>query len=120
MGWIFENDRPIYAQLADQLRLRIVTGEYGPGERIASVRELAAEAGVNPNTMQRALSELESSGLIYSQRTSGRFVTDDPERIREARKSTADKDVRLFLSRMKALGLSREEIMELLEVYDYE
>ena len=120
MGWIFESDRPIYAQLVDQLRLRIVTGVYSPGERMTSVRELAGEAGVNPNTMQRALSELESSGLIYSQRTSGRFVTDDPEQIRAARKSIADEEIRAFLGRMKALGLAREEVLELLEDYDYE
>ena len=120
MGWIFENDRPIYAQLVDQLRMRIVTGIYRSGDRIPSVRELAAEAGVNPNTMQRALSELENAGLIYSQRTSGRFVTDDPNRIREARKSIADHEIRSFISRMKALGLAKGELLELLEEYDYE
>lgn len=119
MGWIFENDRPIYAQLVDQLRMRIVTGIYEPGTRVGSVRELAAEAGVNPNTMQRALSELESSGLMYSRRTSGRFVTDDPERIREARRSIADEEIRSFLSRMKELGLEKQEVLELLEDYDY-
>lgn len=120
MSWIFENDRPIYTQLVDQLRMRIVTGIYQPGDRIGSVRELASEAGVNPNTMQRALSELENSGLIYSQRTSGRFVTDNPEQIREARKSIADQEIRSFISRMKELGLAKEELLELLEDYDYE
>ena len=74
MTWHFENDRPIYTQLLEQIRLRIISGIYAAGSRLPSVRELAGEASVNPNTMQKALSELEQSGIIYSQRTSGRFV----------------------------------------------
>ena len=84
------------------------------------MRELALEASVNPNTMQRALAEMEREGLLHSERTSGRFVTDNPEQIREARKSIADREIRSFISRMKELGLAKEELLELLEDYDYE
>ena len=71
MNWQFSNDAPIYAQLIGQIRAGIVSGAFSPGERLPSVRDLAMEAGVNPNTMQRALTELERDGLVYSQRTSG-------------------------------------------------
>ena len=71
MAWQFEHDRPIYTQLLEQIRMLIISGVYPIGSRLPSVRDLAAEAAVNPNTMQKALSELERSGLIYSQRTSG-------------------------------------------------
>ena len=77
MNWQFSNDAPIYAQLIRQIRAGIVSGAFSPGERLPSVRDLAMEAGVNPNTMQRALTELERDGLVYSQRTSGRYVTED-------------------------------------------
>ena len=75
MTWNLTGDRPIWLQLMERLQLGIVTGEYQAGERLPSVRELAAEAAVNPNTMQKALTELERSGLLYAQRTAGRFVT---------------------------------------------
>ena len=75
MDWTFRNDLPIYSQLVDRIKLAIVSGALPPGERLASVRDLATEAGVNPNTMQRALQELERQGLVFSQRTAGRFVT---------------------------------------------
>ena len=85
MEWIFDSNTPIYTQLVEQLTLRIVTSVYAPGQRIPPVRELAVEAGVNPNTMQRALGELERLGLVYSQRTSGRFVTEDITMIETAK-----------------------------------
>ena len=75
MEWQFRNDSPIYTQLTQRLTQAIVAGEFRPGERLPSVRELAVEAGVNPNTVQRALSELERDGLVFSQRTAGRVVT---------------------------------------------
>ena len=81
MNWQFSNDAPIYAQLIGQIRAGIVSGAFSPGERLPSVRDLAMEAGVNPNTMQRALTELERDGLVYSQRTSGRYVTEDQTAI---------------------------------------
>ncbi len=89
MEWKLSDDRPIFQQLYEQLSRRIVSGRYPPGERMPSVRELAGEAGVNPNTMQRALSQLESSGLAESNRTSGRVVTTDLERIQAVRRALA-------------------------------
>ena len=77
MDWNFRNDQPIYSQLTQRLTEAIVSGIYAPGEKLPSVRELAVEAGVNPNTVQRALSELERDGLVFSQRTAGRFVTEN-------------------------------------------
>ena len=115
MDWQFTDDRPIWQQLTDQLTLRILKGEYPPGERLPGVRELAAQAGVNPNTMQRAMAELERDGLVYSQRTAGRFVTEDEELIRQAKRSLAEKHIKTFLAAMLRLGYQREEIIELLE-----
>lgn len=112
MNWDLSGDRPIWLQLTEQLRLGIVTGEYRAGDRLPSVRELAAEAAVNPNTMQRALSELETTGLLSTQRTSGRFVTRDEELIREAGRQMAREETARFLARMENLGLPREEILE--------
>ena len=82
MKWQFSNDAPIYSQLIEQIKVGIVSGAFPPGERLPSVRDLATEAGVNPNTMQRALAELERDGLVYSQRTAGRFVTEDQDHDR--------------------------------------
>ena len=77
MEWIFEQGRPIYTQIVEQIRINIANGTYEPGQQLPSVRDLAMEAAVNPNTMQRAFSELERDGLIYTVRTSGRFVTEE-------------------------------------------
>ena len=97
------------------IQLRIIVGQYRPGEKIPSVRELAAEAGVNPNTMQKALSELERSGLVMAQRTSGRIVTEDMEMIKQTRNMLAREQVEAFISKMKELGFNKKEIMALLE-----
>ena len=86
MAWSLQSDRPLYAQLVGQLQRMIVTGVYPAGSRLPSVRELAAEAAVNPNTMQRALVKLEEDGLIFTQRTSGRYVTEEQEKIMETKK----------------------------------
>ena len=115
MAWGFSGDKPIYAQLVDKLQQRIVTGEYPPGSRVASVRELAEEAGGNPNTMQRALSELEAHGLVYTRRTAGRFVTEDAERIAALRAELARQRLTRFLTEMEALGFTRREIAALME-----
>ena len=115
MSWTFSGDKPIYTQLVERLQLRIVTGEYPPGSRLSSVRDLAAEAAVNPNTMQRALSELESTGLVYSQRTSGRFVTEDGEKIAALREQLGREKVRRFLAEMRELGYRRAEAAALVE-----
>ncbi len=81
MNWRFETDRPIYKQLKEQILLQIVSGAYPPGAKLPAVRDLAAEVSVNPNTLQKALSDLERDGLVYTQRTSGRFVTEDENMI---------------------------------------
>ena len=115
MKWSFANDLPIYTQLIDQIKVGIVTGTFPPGERLPSVRDLATEAGVNPNTMQRALAQLESEGLVYSQRTAGRFVTEDETRIGEAKRDLAQGHVARFMEAMRSLAISREETRALLE-----
>ncbi len=115
MQWQFSNDAPIYTQLIQQVKVGIVTGAFPPGERLPSVRDLATEAGVNPNTMQRALAELERDGLVYSQRTAGRFVTEDNTMINTAKRSLAQRHVKTFLEAMLRLGFQKEEIIDLIE-----
>lgn len=110
MSWELNSDRPIYLQLMDNIKFRIISGIYSPGERLPSVRDLASEAAVNPNTMQKALSELENSGLIYSNRTSGRFVTEDADMILSAKKALAKEYCDDFLDKLRYLGLSDDEI----------
>lgn len=111
MAWQFRNDVPIYTQLIAQIQQQLVTGVLRPGDRLPSVRDLAAEAGVNPNTMQRALMELERQELVHSQRTSGRFVTEDAARLRELKESMARTQVGEFLDGMGQLGFSLEETL---------
>lgn len=113
MAWELNNDRPIYAQIVEILQLRIVSGFYPAGERLPSVRELAAEAGVNPNTMQKAFMELERSGLITTMRTSGRVVTEDESMIREIKETIAIAEIENFFKKMREIGFSREQTMEL-------
>ena len=114
MAWKLNSDRPIYAQILERIQMQIVSGVYQPGTKIPSVRELAADAGVNPNTMQKALAELERSGLVMTQRTSGRVVTEDLNMIKETRNQLAGEQVRDFVKRMKDLGFDREHIIDLL------
>lgn len=114
MKWQFSNDAPIYAQLIAQIKVGIVSGAFPPGERLPSVRDLATEAGVNPNTMQRALTELERDGLVYSQRTAGRFVTEDQTMIEAAKRGLAEGHIQTFLAAMRRLGYGKEDILNLL------
>ena len=114
MEWKFRGDLPIYSQLVEQIKLGIVSGSFLPGERLRSVRDMAAEAGVNPNTMQRALQELERDGMVYTQRTAGRFVTEDMRVIEHTKKQFAEERIRSFLEAMRKLGYRREEILSLL------
>ena len=115
MDWNFNNDMPIYTQLVDKIKLSIVSGQLTPGEKLSTVRDLAAEAKVNPNTMQRAFQELERAGLVFSQRSSGRYVTEDVEIIMEAKKAMARQYVESFMKSMEQLGYTGEEILHLLE-----
>ncbi len=114
MPWSFNGERPIYSQLVEQLQLLIVTGAYPPGSRISPVRELALEAAVNPNTMQRALAELEKQELVFSQRTSGRFVTEDEERIAALRQKLAEEKLSRFFTEMEDLGYKKGDIIKLI------
>ena len=113
MAWELNNDRPIYAQIVEILQLRIVSGFYPAGEKLPSVRELAAEAGVNPNTMQKAFMELERSGLITTMRTSGRVVTEDEDMIRDVKETIAIAEIENFFKKMREIGFSQEQTMEL-------
>lgn len=110
MEWQFNSDRPIYAQLVEQIELAIATGAYLPGARLPGVRELAAEAGVNPNTMQRALAQLETMGLLFTQRTNGRFVTEDTVLVSQLRQQLAQNITKEYLQKMLALGYTQLEI----------
>ena len=115
MSWLFQTDLPIYTQLVARLQQQIVSGGYPPGSKLPSVRELAAEAGVNPNTVQRAFAELERLGLIYTQRTAGKFVTEDAAAIGAARRALAEGQTRQYLAAMRALGCTREETIAYLD-----
>ena len=114
MPWNLDSSRPIYLQIIERVQMDVITGRYQPGDKLPSVRDLAQEAAVNPNTMEKALSELERSGLIYSQRTSGRFITEDKELIHQMKKELAAAEVSAFVAHMKQLGITPEEIRQLL------
>lgn len=114
MDWNIVPGRPVYVQLVEQLEMALMTGEFPPGSRIPAVRELAADAGVNPNTMQRALQELEARGLLQAQRTAGRTVTAGPEALQALRQKRAAALAREFLHSMQALSLGQAEVEALL------
>lgn len=113
MKWNLSADRPIYAQLIEQITSAIVAGEYQPGEKLPSVRDLAEEAAVNPNTMQKALAELERSGLVYTQRTAGRYITEDKAMLKKIKEDIALTQIHQFLEQMSRLGLTPQEIAAL-------
>ena len=115
MPWSLDSERTVYLQLMDYIKQRILSGEYKPGDKMPSVRELAMEAEVNPNTMQRALSELERLGFLYTQRTNGRFVTEDAGLIASARKELADAETEKFLSMLASYGIDQTEIIPLIQ-----
>lgn len=114
MAWEFENGRPIYAQLLELIEQKIVAGEYPPGSRIPSVRELASEAAVNPNTMQRAMAELENRGLIITNRTAGRTVTEDTQVLSEIKNQKANMLTSEYVTKMTEMGFDYSEIIELI------
>lgn len=115
MAWQFKDDRPIYLQIIEQIEIRIVSGFYKAGDKLPSVRDMASEAAVNPNTMQKALAELEGKGLLYSQRTSGRFITEDVNMIKEMRDDLAKDIISEFLNNMKNIGYGEKEILSSIE-----
>ena len=115
MAWEFKDNAPIYTQLIEKIKYKIISGEYKVGEKLPSVRELAAEATVNPNTMQRALAELEKMGLIYSVRTSGRYITEDTQMINEIKEVLAKEEIKEFLNKMQKIGIKKGEIVDSLK-----
>ena len=114
MRWNIRGDAPVYSQLVEQIKMAIIAGEFPLGARLPSVRELAAEAGVNPNTMQRAFSELERDGLVITQRTAGRTVTMEAERVEEAKRHLASAAIQTFWVSMRRLGFGPSEALQLL------
>lgn len=115
MKWVFRGDRPIYAQIVEQIQRGVLNGEFPPGSGMPSVRALALDAGVNPNTMQKALSELETQGLLHTQRTAGRTVTEDKNMIIQLKEDLAIEHIRVFLEGMESLGIGKQETLRLLE-----
>ena len=115
MAWELDADKPIYAQLTERLQTRIILGQYRPGEKLPSVRELAAAAAVNPNTMQKALAELERKGIISTQSTNGKTVTQDLALIQDMTRKLARGHADAFFAGMGELGYTRAEALELLQ-----
>lgn len=115
MKWQIDNNRPVYIQLVEQLKVKIISGEIELDSKLDSVRSLAADAMVNPNTMQKALAELEREGFVYSKRTSVRFVTDNKELIENERKNLVKDNVKKTLDTLINLGYTNEEILNLVE-----
>lgn len=114
MPWDLKSDRPIYIQLIEEIELKIFSGEYTPGSKLPSVRDIAQEASVNPNTMQRALSKLEEDGLVITHRTSGRTITEDVEMIKQAKNRLALQQITEFLDKMQLMGFEKKETLALL------
>ena len=115
MPWNLDDRRPIYLQLMERIQHDIISGVYQPGDKLPSVRDLALDAAVNPNTMQKALSELERSGLVYSHRTSGRFITDDSSLLKKIKTDLAQEYISGFLGQMRHLGLDDSETLEMIK-----
>ena len=115
MEWKIDNNKPVYIQLVEQLKVKIISGEIELDSKLDSVRSLAADAMVNPNTMQKALAELEREGFVYSKRTSGRFVTDNKELIEKERKNLVKDNVKKTLDTLINLGYTNDEILNLVE-----
>ena len=115
MAWQLDSDRPIFLQIIERIQLAIISGKYAPGDKLPSVRELAQEAAGNPNTMQKAFAELERTGLVYSKRTSGRFITEDTTLIETLKNSLAREEITRFLEMMYQYGYGQEEILSLMK-----
>lgn len=111
----FDSNMPIYLQIMDEIKRWIVTDIYQPSQKIPSVRELAVEFGVNPNTVQRALSELERSGLVASERTAGRFICNDTEMIKELKEDVIRQKMDVFIEEIRQYGCDDETIVATVE-----
>ena len=117
MSWTFDNNKPIYLQIMDKIKLQIVSHKLEPNQQLPTVRELASEAGVNPNTIQRALSDLEREGFVYTKRTAGRFVTKDLDLILQSRKQLSEEQLQQFVTGMVEFGYEKEELPTVLRDY---
>ena len=117
MKWKFNQEQPIYLQIMDHIKTQIATGRLKPGDKLASVRDMAVEAGVNPNTMQKALSELERVGILYSQRTAGRFVAEGEQKTRSLQEELVKEQIEKFIDSMTTLGFEPEEIIKEVRAY---
>ena len=115
MNFIFDNDRPIYIQLVEQLKEYIVAGKIKAGEKLPSVRDLAIKIKVNPNTVQKALAEIENQKLIYTERTNGKFVTENEELIENVKKELANQKVQKYFQDMNKLGINKENAIKYLQ-----
>lgn len=117
MPWNLDSDRPIFIQIIEKIQMDIISGQYAPGDKLPSVRELAMQASVNPNTMQKALSELERTGLVYAKRTSGRYITEDTTMITNLKTALAKDIVAQFLDNMQRLGIQEEDVISLISEF---
>ena len=115
MDYNFDNERPIYIQLVEKIRIEIVSGNLKKGQKIPSVRELALMMKVNPNTMQKALMELENEKLIYTERTNGKYVTEDEKLIERVKNELAKEKVENYINSMNSIGISFEEAIKYLQ-----
>ncbi|MBQ2943279.1 MAG: GntR family transcriptional regulator [Ruminococcus sp.] len=115
MAWSFDKHTPVYLQIAERIRNNIIRGVYPPNSQIPSVRQLALLAAVNPNTVQHALTALELEGIIYSESTTGRFVTDNEELINSARVQAAHKLVSQFMKSAQELSISKDELITMIK-----
>ena len=111
--------RPVYIQLIDEIMIKILSSEFGPGTKLPAVRDLALILQANPNTVQRALAYVEERGLIYTQRTTGKYVTEDPAVIEEARRTLAKGYAAGYLEKMKKIGFNRSEAVSFAEKEEY-
>ena len=119
MAWSFSPHRPVYCQVAERIRQSILTGEYASGEQIPSVRQLALEAAVNPNTIQHAFSELEDQGLIEARGTTGRFVTEKVSVIDECRRIEAERLVEDFSQKASRLQIPTDTLIEMIKACEH-
>ena len=112
MDFYFDNERPIYLQLLEQLKTAIIAGDFAPGEKLPSVRELALSAKVNPNTVQKALGELERQGLIFTERTNGKFVSEETAVLERSKAALAAAKTAKFLEEMQSIGITPSEALD--------
>lgn len=111
----FDNNIPIYIQLVEQIKIDIISGKIKPGDRLPSVRDYALEMKVNPNTMQKALQELEEIKLVYTERTNGKYVTEERKLIEKYKKQYADELSKKYFHNMEEIGYTKEETIKYLE-----